>query len=155
METLKSIGGVLLGIAAFIGIIIALVLFFTVGAQVGAAILPFVSWLTGVLFAINIIALLVAIFRKARGVAGIIIFVSSYVYGLQTWITGLLVTLSLWGWIAVIIGLFMGGVGVVPIGMLAAIFHGEWGIFFILLLNVLLTYGSRAIGMSLAESAEQ
>lgn len=53
METLKSIGGVLLGIAFFVGSIIALILFFTVGATVGATILPFVSWLTGILFAIN------------------------------------------------------------------------------------------------------
>lgn len=155
METLKSIGGALLGIAFFVGSIIALILFFTVGAKVGATILPLVSWLTGILFAINVIALLVAISRKTRGVVGIIIFISSYVYGLQTWITGLLVTLALWGWIAVIIGLFMGGIGVVPIGMAAAIFNGHWGIFFVLLVNVILTYGARAIGMSLAESAER
>lgn len=154
METLKSIGGALLGIAFFVGSIIALILFFTVGAKVGATILPFVSWLTGILFAINIIALLVAISRKARGVVGVIIFISSYVYGLQTWITGLLVTLAIWGWGAVIIGLILGGVGVVPIGMLATAVHGHWSIFFVLLINVILTYGSRAIGMTLAESAE-
>ncbi|MCJ1966837.1 hypothetical protein LRM42_00705 [Candidatus Nanosynbacter sp. TM7-075] len=157
METLKSIGGVLLGIAFFVGSIIALILFFTVGATVGATILPFVSWLTGILFAINVIALLMAISRKTRGVArgvvGIIIFLSSYVYGLQTWIIGLLVTLTLWGWIAVIIGLFIGGIGVVPIGMAAAIFNGRWSIFFVLLINVILTYGTRIIGGTLAESA--
>jgi hypothetical protein len=155
MEVLKNIGGALIGIAAFVGIIVAIILFFTVGAQVGAAILPFVSWLTGILVAINVIALLIAISRKARGVSGIIIYISSYIYGLQTWITGLLVTLSLWGWIAVIVGLFLGGVGVVPIGMLAAIFNGEWGIFFVLLLSVILTYGARIIGMALAESSEK
>ena len=153
METLKSIGGVLLGIAFFVGSIIALILFFTVGATVGATILPFVSWLTGILFAINVIALLMAISRKTRGVVGIIIFLSSYVYGLQTWIIGLLVTLTLWGWIAVIIGLFIGGIGVVPIGMAAAIFNGRWSIFFVLLINVILTYGTRIIGGTLAESA--
>lgn len=153
MEILESIGGVLLGIAFFVGSIIALILFFTVGATVGATILPFVSWLTGILFAINVIALLMAISRKTRGVVGIIIFLSSYVYGLQTWIIGLLVTLTLWGWIAVIIGLFIGGIGVVPIGMAAAIFNGRWSIFFVLLINVILTYGTRIIGGTLAESA--
>ena len=153
MEILESIGGVLLGIAFFVGSIIALILFFTVGATVGATILPFVSWLTGILFAINVIALLMAISRKTRGVVGIIIFLSSYVYGLQTWIIGLLGTLTLWGWIAVIIGLFIGGIGVVPIGMAAAIFNGRWSIFFVLLINVILTYGTRIIGGTLAESA--
>lgn len=153
MEILESIGGVLLGIAFFVGSIIALILFFTVGATVGVTILPFVSWLTGILFAVNIIALLIAISRKTRGVVGIIIFLSSYVYGLQTWITGLLVALAFWGWVVVIIGLFMGGIGVVPIGMAAAIFNGRWSIFFVLLINVILTYGTRIIGRTLAESA--
>lgn len=153
MEILESIGGVLLGIAFFVGSIIALILFFTVGATVGVTILPFVSWLTGILFAVNIIALLIAISRKTRGVVGIIIFLSSYVYGWQTWITGLLVALAFWGWAVVIIGLFMGGIGVVPIGMAAAIFNGRWSIFFVLLINVILTYGTRIIGRTLAESA--
>lgn len=153
MEILESIGGVLLGIAFFVGSIIALILFFTVGATVGVTMLPFVSWLTGILFAVNIIALLIAISRKTRGVVGIIIFLSSYVYGLQTWITGLLVALAFWGWAVVIIGLFMGGIGVVPIGMAAAIFNGRWSIFFVLLINVILTYGTRIIGRTLAESA--
>lgn len=135
------------------GSIIALILFFTVGATVGVTILPFVSWLTGILFAVNIIALLIAISRKTRGVVGIIIFLSSYVYGLQTWITGLLVALAFWGWAVVIIGLFMGGIGVVPIGMAAAIFNSRWSIFFVLLINVILTYGTRIIGRTLAESA--
>lgn len=47
----------------------------------------------------------------------------------------------------------MGGIGVVPIGMAAAIFNGRWSIFFVLLINVILTYGTRIIGRTLAESA--
>ena len=83
-----------------------------------------------------------------------IIYISSYVYGLSAWIYGLAVTLALWGWIAVIIGLFLGGVGVVPIGMLAAIFNGHWGIFWTLFLTVALTYGARIIGYALANNAD-
>ena len=58
------------------------------------------------------------------------------------------------GWVAVIIGLFLGGVGVVPIGMLAAIFNGHWDIFLTLLLTIVLTYGARIIGYALANSAD-
>ena len=58
------------------------------------------------------------------------------------------------GWLAVIIGIFLGGVGVVPIGMLAAIFNGEWGILGTLFMCIVLTYGSRAIGTMLVESSE-
>lgn len=154
METLKSIGGMLLGIAVFVGIIIAAVLFFTLGAKVAFEIAPFINWLAGILLVINIVLLLFAIIPKARGVVGLIIYISSYIYGLSAWIYGLAVTLALWGWLAVIIGIFLGGVGVVPIGMLAAIFNGEWGILWTLLLTVVLTYGSRMIGYALANSAD-
>lgn len=154
MDTLKSAGGALFGIAIFIGIIIATILFFALGAKVAFAIAPFINWLAGILFIVNLLLLLVAIVPGARGFAGVVIYVSSYVYGISAWIYGLAVTLALWGWLAVIIGLFLGGVGVVPIGILAAIFNGEWGIFWTLLLTVVLTYGSRVIGMFLANNAE-
>ena len=154
MNTLKSIGATLLGITIFVGIIIAIVLVFTLGAQLAFTVAPFINWLAGILFIINLCLLLVAIVPQARGVAGVIIYVSSYIYGLSAWIYGLGVTLAFWGWIAVIIGLFIGGVGVVPIGMLAAMFNGEWGIFWTLLLTVVLTYVTRMIGYSLANSSD-
>lgn len=154
MNTLKSIGGTLLGIATFVGIIIAIALFFTLGAKVAFTIAPFINWLAGTLFIINLLLLLFAVIPKARGVIGLIIYISSYVYGLSAWIFGLAVALALWGWIAVIIGIFLGGVGVVPIGMLAAIFNGHWSIFWTLLLTVILTYGARIIGYVLANSAD-
>jgi hypothetical protein len=154
MNVLKSIGGVLLGISVFVGIIAAGVLFFSLGAKVAFAIAPFINWLAGILLLINVLLLILAIFPKIRGVAGIIIYVSSYVYGLSAWIFGLAVTLALWGWLAVVIGIILGGIGVVPIGLLAAIFHGEWGIFWTLLFTVVLTYGSRTIGSVLVDSAD-
>ena len=154
MNTLKSIGSTLLGIAIFVGIIVATILFFTLGAKVAFTIAPFINWLAGILFIINLALLLVALIPKARGIVGLIIYISSYVYVLSAWIYGLAVTLTLWGWLAVIIGVLLGGLGVVPIGILAAIFCGEWGIFWTLLLTVVLTYGSRTVGYALANSSE-
>ena len=145
MEKMKSIGGTLLGLAIFIGIIVATILFFTFGAKVAFTIAPFINWLAGILLLINIVLLLFAVIPKARSVVGLIIYVSSYVYGLSAWIYGLAVTLALWGWIAVIIGLFLGGIGVVPIGMLAAMFNGQWGALWTLLLTAAITYCARII----------
>jgi hypothetical protein len=154
MEKIKSIGGALLGITVFVGITIVAVLFFNLGAKIAFTISPFINWLAGILFIINIVLLLFAIIPKARGVVGLVIYISSYVYGLSAWIYGLAVTLALWGWLAVILGLFIGGVGVVPIGMLAAIFNGHWDIFGTLLFTVILTYGTRVLGHALANSAD-
>ncbi len=154
MNTLKSIGGTLLGIAVFVGIIVATILFFTFGAKAAFTISPFVNWLAGVLFIINLFVLLFAPIPKVRGVAGLIVYISSYAYGLSAWIYGLAVTLAFWGWLAVIIGIFLGGIGVVPIGMLTSIFNGRWDIFWTLLLTIVLTYGARIIGYALANSVD-
>lgn len=155
MQALKSIGGVVLGIIIFIGIIVGAILLFTLGVQASVVIAPYVYAIAGILFFINIATLLTAVIPNARGVAGWILFISSYIYGLATWIYGLFVTLSLWGVLAIIIGLFLGGVGVVPIGMLAAIFNGRWDIFFTLLVLIFLTYGTRLIGFALTSSHER
>jgi len=144
-----------LGIIIFVGLIIVAVLLFTLGVKASIVIAPYVYLVAGILFFFNIITLLCAISPAARGIAGLILYVSSYVYGLATWIYGLLVTLSLWGVVALVIGLFLGGVGVVPIGMLAAIFNGKWDIFFTLLVLIILTYGTRLISAAFMESYEK
>lgn len=64
---------------------------------------------------------------------------------------GLLVTLSTWGVVAVIIGLCFMGVGVVPIGMLAALFHGQWEELFDLIILIVLTFGCRFFSIWLDE----
>ncbi|MEO6761526.1 MAG: hypothetical protein ABI220_04090 [Candidatus Saccharimonadales bacterium] len=151
-ETVKSIGGGLLGFAIFVGIFVVIGLLFAFGVKVAFSIQPFINWLAGVLFIIDILILLLALSRKMRPFVGVLLFVSSFVFGISTWIYGLAVTLSLWGVLALIIGLLLGGVGVVPIGMLAAIFHGDWSIFFTLLITLVLTYGTRLVGTVLAES---
>ena len=155
MEALKSVGGVMLAIVIFIAILVGSVLLFTLGVQASIVVAPYIYLVAGILFLFNIFTLLSTVIAKARKIAGSILYVSSYIYGLATWIYGLFVTLSLWGVLAIIIGLLLGGVGVVPIGMLAAIFNGKWDIFFKLLILIVLTYGTRLIGAALIESYEQ
>ncbi len=155
MEKLKAIGGTLLGLVIFTGLIIFTVLFFKYGAQIAFAIAPFVNWLTGILFAINLLLVFIAIIPRARVAVGVALFISSYVYGLSVWIYGLAVTLALWGWVAVIIGIFLGGVGVVPIGIVAALFNGQWVPFWALIIMSILTIGTRIVGMLLIESVEE
>lgn len=155
MNILKSIGGTLLGIAILVGIIIATVLFFTFGAKMAFEISPFINGIAGVLITINIILLLFAVIPRARGVIGNIIIFSSFIYGLSAWIYGLAVTLAIWGWLGVIIGVFLGGVGVVPIGMLASVLGGHWDLFWPLLINIATYFGAIIIGGLLVGSAER
>ncbi len=155
MNTMKSIGGALLGVAFFIGVIVATILFFTFGAKMAFTISPFINGLAGVLLTINIIILLFAIIPRARGVIGNIIVFSSFIYGLSAWIYGLAVTLAIWGWLGVIIGVFLGGVGVVPVGILASILSGHWDLLWPLLINVATYFGAIIVGGMLVGSAER
>ena len=50
----------------------------------------------------------------------------------------------------VFIGLVFGGVGVVPLGMIAAGLHGHWDVFWQLVFGIVLTFGTRALAMWLA-----
>lgn len=97
---------------------------------------------------------ILAMWRRTRGVAGIIYFCSSYVFGLTAWIMGFIITLSLWGWFGVIVGLIFAGVGVVPFGIIASLIHREWMLALNLFLTVLLTFGIRFLGVWLISKAE-
>lgn len=154
MNSLKSIGGTLIGITIFIGVFIAIVLIFTYGAKMAFAIAPFISGLAGILLIINLILLFFAIIPKARFIVGNIIMYSALVYGLSAWIYGLAVTLALWGWLGVIVGVLLGGIGVVPIGMLASVIGGHWDLFWPLFINVIIYFGALIVGGLLADSAE-
>lgn len=71
------------------------------------------------------------------------------------WMMGLLIILSIWGVTAVIIGIAFGGVGVVPIAMLATPIHGYWFPLIELVLLTVATFGCRIGALSLAQSLDE
>jgi len=155
MKKLKAIGKFLLGAVVLIAAI-SLVAVFFVG----------VGWLSDHLFSwfskaslvagtiLFLVLLPLSIAKKARAFTSIIILLISFIFGITLWMEGLLVTLSTWGAFAAVIGVLMGGIGVVPIGMLAALFHGLWAALFELLFLTVLTFGSRILSQWLANSSD-
>jgi hypothetical protein len=71
------------------------------------------------------------------------------------WLFGFLVTYAAWGLIGVFIGLFLAGVGVVPLGMIASGLHGQWDMVWQLVLGIALTWGARGLAMWLATKVDQ
>ena len=92
---------------------------------------------------ILIVVLPLSLFRRYRGFAAMASLVGSYVFGATVWMSALLLTLKLWGMWAVLIGLFMMGVGVLPIAMLATLLKGMWGALGKLVVLTVLTFGTR------------
>jgi len=155
METLKTVGGCLLSLVVCTAILALTVLFFLGAGWVSAHVLPWLMHACVISTTILLVLLPISAIKKARGFAAVAILIISFVFGISAWMYGLLVTLSTWGVVAVIIGLCLGGVGVVPIGILAALFHGQWEQLFELIILIVLTFGCRVFSIWLAEQTEK
>jgi hypothetical protein len=154
-DTVAGLGGLLI-MGTFLVLSLAIAGIFIFGAAwASTRLLPWFSILTWVAFGLVVFILLpLAIPKATRGFSSVALFVASYVFGVTLWMEGLLFTLVIWGVGAVVIGLFIAGVGVVPIAMLATLLKGMWGPLVELVLLTIMTFGSRIGAMSLAESLE-
>lgn len=155
-ETFGAIGGFALMLAiAAVGIAIVTA-FILGGVWVSKHLLPWLTVISFIVFAIVIFVLLpLAIPRATRGFSSVAILIASYVFGATLWMFGLLLTYFTWGIFAVIVGLVFLGIGVVPIAMFATLIKGMWGPFFTLVLLAIATYGCRVGAVSLAESVDR
>ena len=153
-STLSDIGTYALGLVIVLAILSLPVLLIVGGVVVGEKILPWLVLLSVFALGFDIIILVpLALIPPTRPWAGVGFFISSYVFGLTGWFMGLLLTWMLWGGTAVVIGIVMLGIGVVPIGLLATLFSGMWAEFGVLFLAVILTFGVRTVGTTLTENA--
>lgn len=153
-NSLKSIGWYIIGIGIFLGISFFAFLFIKGSVWLGEKVLP---WLSFIMWPAIILDLLIfvplgIIFEKTRGVSGVGLVVSSYIYGLILWFWSLLLAYLLWGFVAVFIGLFILGVGVVPVAIIATIFEGLWGTTGKLFLLLFMVFASRMLGSHFIES---
>ncbi|MBU4349180.1 hypothetical protein KJ599_02535 [bacterium] len=156
VDFLKSIGEFIIGIVIFLGIIFLAMFFIKGGVWLGAMVLPWLSIIMWLVFILNIIIFLpLGIFKKTRSTSAFGLVISSYVYGLTLWFWALLLTYLIWGIRAVFIGLFIAGIGVVPIAIVATALNGEWAITGQIILLLVLTFGSRMLGFYFAEKADE
>ncbi len=114
---------------------------------------PIADWV----LAVAVLVLLpLAIWKKTRAFAGMLLVYSSFVFGAAGWFLGAGITFGTLGWFWLILGLLFMGLGVVPLAMIAAVFvlH-SWPIVGALALIVALTLGARFGGVMLVAMAEK
>jgi hypothetical protein len=116
-------------------------------------LIPF-SWIA---IAIAVLVFLpLAAWRNTRGAAGVGLFVVSYIFGSTTWFLGAAVTFGSFGWIGLIIGLFIFGIGVVPLGIIGAFFKlgiSEFGVSLCVMLAI--TLAARFAGAACVAAADR
>lgn len=89
-------------------------------------------------------------FARTRRAAFIGFLGSAFLFGLATWILGLLSTYLVWGGLGVVIGLALGVVGIVPLGVLAALFGAQWLVLGQLVFGIALTLAARRMANGLS-----
>lgn len=85
--------------------------------------------------------------KTTRYRAGTWMYLGSFVYALAAWMLGFLITLEYWGVFAVILGLVLLGIGVVPLGIAAALVHADWTALLGITGLSLTAWGSRYIAL--------
>ena len=156
VEKIKHAGWGLLGIIIIMFGLALAALVIEGGAWLSATIYPWLVDISVISFAISIFILLpLATLKKTRGASGIGLLITSYIFGATLWVWSFLLVYDFWGPLPLFIGIFLGGIGVVPIAMLASMFKGEWGILGQLVLLIIITFGVRFLSGYIVEKAEQ
>ena len=147
-ENLKSVGTVILAVCACIAFSVLVVMFAKGGVWLSERVLPWLAVIGALAFFLTVLVFLpLALFRRARPYAGLAIFYTSYIFGLNLWVFSLLLSYTLWGIGAAAVGLFLMGFGVVPIAVLATLFNGLWSALGELVLLTAMTIGCRYAGL--------
>jgi hypothetical protein len=118
------------------------------------SIYTFLQPFSSMALAIAILVFLpLAAWRKTRGSAGLGLLIVSYIFGATTWFLGAAVTFGSFGWFGLFIGLFVLGIGVVPLGIIGAFFKlGVNGLGATLCVLLLITVVSRLAGVACAKA---
>jgi hypothetical protein len=140
----SPVSGCLLVALVLAGIVVIALMFLRGGVWLGKQALPYFVLAAQIAFGAMVTVLLpMSAFRQTQRMAAKGLVYASSIFGVTLWVWGLLLTYNLWGGGAVLVGLFLFGVGVVPMAMLATAFAAMWSTLGQLLLLMVLAYGTR------------
>jgi hypothetical protein len=151
-----GVGGSAVGLIVLCVVLFAIALLLRGMVWASDKMMPWLVTASGVALLICIFVFLpLCIFRRTRPWAGVGYVYASYVFGLMLWAYSCLFVVYAWGYGALAIGLIFAGVGVVPVALLAAIFHTEWAVLLEVVVGIVLTFGTRFLGIWLTTTKQE
>jgi len=151
-DIIKGLRTYLFGALFIAGLILIPLLLLKGGLWLTQTVYPLLIIIYAIALIVCVVIFLpLSLFQKTRAFSSIGILISSYIFGVTVWVWSFLLTYMLWGMLGLIIGLFIMGVGVVPVAILATLLNGEWSAFFQLVLLLVLTFGTRGFALYLAK----
>jgi len=143
-----GVGGYAIGLIVIALGLFAVALFLRGMVWASDKLMPWLITASGIAALICVFIFLpLCIFRKTRPWAGVGYYYASYVFGTMLFAYSCLFAVFAWGYGALAVGLIFAGVGVVPVALLAALFHSEWSVLWELIFGILLTFGTRFLGI--------
>lgn len=154
-EILKYIGGMALGIIIFLAILLIGLFLLKGSLWFSEKIFPWVGIVFWITIAIDVIGLLpLSIIECTRDVGLTGLFISSYIFGLLLWVWSFLIVYFVWGWVGVIIGSLIAGIGIVPLAIIILILNAQWVGLLELIIYIVIIFGVRALSSILLERYE-
>lgn len=147
---INGFSGCLVAALVLVGVTLLTLMFLRGGVWLGEKALPIFQWLARITLGVVVIILLpMATYHKTQRAAANGLVQASSLFGITLWVWALVLTYSLWGGGAVLVGIFLLGVGVVPMAMVATAIAKMWPTFWQLMALAALAYGTRRIGKKL------
>ena len=120
------------------------------------AVVNFADHIAALAYFVLIIGGLIGlVIRPARGVCGVALYVASGAVAVDVWLWSIVTVKSLWGTVATIIGLLLAVVGVIPMSLIACLFHREWLPLGYLIINLVVLYFMQFTAGLMLESASK
>lgn len=143
-NTIVYIAGLIKYVAVLVVIVGLLSVVFAGVRFLSGVLIPVLSVVSAAMIMVMIFMLVLSsIVRKYVTVTSFALLIFSYFFGITAWFLGLASTLHYFGFIWVVIGVFMLGIGVVPIGLLALAVNEQWWNFATLLILLIVAYKAR------------
>jgi hypothetical protein len=147
----RNVGGAILGIVALVAMATLAFFFMYGGVWLSEQAVEYMLWFSEITFVLwTLILLPLSLFRTTRPASTFGSFVALYIFGITTWMLGVLITYDYLGTLWLIVGFVFAGVGVVPLGIIGAIIKADWQAVGALACGIILTYGSRTFALWLS-----
>jgi hypothetical protein len=151
-----GVGGYAIGLIVICVVLLLIALMMRGMVWASDKMMPWLISASGIALLICIFIFLpLCIFRRTRPWAGVGYVYASLVFGIMLWAYSCLFVVYAWGYVALGIGLIFAGVGVVPMALLAALFRGEWSVLWEVVFGIVLTFGTRFLGLWLTEVKQE
>lgn len=147
LSTISNVATTGAGLVVMLALLAIPVLLVLGGVWISEKALDFLVWPVQIAFLLCVLIFLpLSIFRTTRFVSAMGFIISSYVFGASAWFAGLLASYIYFGTFWTVVALFMVAIGVVPLGIVGALFHKDWQAAGLLFGGLVLTFATRAMG---------